>query len=240
MEIPNLLSVSHIKVKFGSHLVLDDVSFEIKRDETLAIIGPNGAGKSVLFRTILGLVPYFGKVTWAPDARIGYVPQKLGVAKDIPITVSEFLRYKEKDKKRIEATLVSVGFNSGSVDIAHSDRRILSTRLGDLSGGELQRVLIAYAMLGNPNVLLFDEPTTGIDVGGEETIYGLIHKLKGETDLAIVFISHELHVVYKYADNVLCLNKEKVCFGPPMEVIDKENLAKLYGEDIKVYKHEHD
>ena len=120
---------------------------------------------------------------------------------------------------------------------SHNDVRVLRTKLGALSGGELQRVLIAYALLGKPNVLLFDEPTSGVDVSAEETIYSLIDKLKAEKDLTIIFISHELQVVYKYADSVLCLNKEKICFGPPREVVDKESLTKLYGEDVSLYQH---
>jgi zinc transport system ATP-binding protein len=110
--------------------------------------------------------------------------------------------------------------------------------LGALSGGELQRVLIAYALLGSPNVLLFDEPTSGVDVSAEESIYSLIDKLREEIDLTIIFISHELQVVYRYADSVLCLNKEKICFGPPTEVVDKVSLEKLYGEDVHFYRHQ--
>jgi len=232
-----LLSVSNLKVKFDEHTILDDISFEIQRDSTLAIIGPNGAGKSVLFRAILGLIPYEGKVEWAPNIKIGYVPQKLAVQKDLPLTVSEFLKFKEKDNKKIESVLEAVGFQKGISEHLHNDKRVLSTKLGDLSGGEMQRVMIAYALLGEPHVLLFDEPTAGVDVSGEETIYELISKLQEKADLTIVFISHELEVVYKYATNVFCLNREKVCFGPPKEVIDKESLQKLYGEDIHFYQH---
>lgn len=236
MKNDTLLKVSGLKVKFDSHVILDDISFEIKRDDTLAIIGPNGAGKTVLFRCLLGLIPYEGKVEWAPNVRIGYVPQKLAIAKDLPLTVQEFLKFKEKDEKKIHQVLTQVGFQKES-EHAHNDKRVLGTRLGALSGGEMQRVLIAYALLGEPQVLLFDEPTAGVDVTGEETIYSLIHKLQEEEDLTIIFISHELQVVYHYANNVLCLNKEKICFGPPREVVDKVSLAKLYGEDVQVYKH---
>lgn len=232
-----ILSVHGLKVKFDSHPIIEDVSFEVVRDSTLAIIGPNGAGKTVLFRAILGLLPYKGTVNWASDVKIGYVPQKLFVAKDFPLTVSEFLHFKEKDHKKIHQILASVGFKDVPSSHVHNDVRVLRTRLGALSGGELQRVLIAYALLGKPNVLLFDEPTSGVDISAEETIYSLINKLKAEKDLTIIFISHELQVVYKYADSVLCLNKEKICFGPPREVVDKESLNKLYGEDIHLYQH---
>lgn len=236
MEPSSILKVAGLKVKFDSHVILDDISFEIKRDDTLAIIGPNGAGKSVLFRALLGLIPYEGKVEWAPNIKIGYVPQKLSVGHDIPLTVLEFLQFKEPDPKKIHQVLLEVGFKDEAQHL-HNDKRVLKTRIGALSGGELQRVLIAYALLGNPQVLLFDEPTAGVDVAGEETIYSLIHKLQAKEDLTIIFISHELQVVNHYAANVLCLNKEKICFGPPLKVIDKETLTKMYGEEVNLYKH---
>lgn len=232
-----VLSVKGLEVAFNGHKIVDDVSLDVVRDSTIAIIGPNGAGKTVLFRAVLGLIPYKGKVTWAEDARIGYVPQKLFISKDFPLTVSEFLHFKEQDHKIIHEILNSVGFKDVASSHTHNDVRVLRTKLGALSGGELQRVLIAYALLGKPNVLLFDEPTSGVDVSAEETIYSLIDKLKAEKDLTIIFISHELQVVYKYADSVLCLNKEKICFGPPREVVDKESLTKLYGEDVSLYQH---
>ncbi|OGM23356.1 hypothetical protein A2691_01475, partial [Candidatus Woesebacteria bacterium RIFCSPHIGHO2_01_FULL_39_23] len=137
--------------------------------------------------------------------------------------------FKESNFDKILQVLGQVGFGKRE--------NILKMKLGVLSGGELQRILIAFAVMGNPNVLLFDEPTSGVDLSGEETVYQLISKLQAEKDLTIIFISHELEVVYKYAATVLCLNKEKVCFGPPRKVIDKENLEKLYGEDIHLYRH---
>lgn len=239
-DVPNILSVENLKVEFDNHVILNGISFEIKRDYTLAIIGPNGAGKSVLFRALLGLIPYSGKIVWAADAKIGYVPQKLSVAKDLPLTVNEFLKFKEKSDQKIHEVLEEVGFQKEANHV-HNDARVLKTRMGDLSGGEMQRVLIAYALLGGPNVLLFDEPTAGVDVAGEETIYSLIHKLQAKADLTIIFISHELQVVNKYANNVLCLNREMVCFGPPQTAIDREILNKMYSEEVHLYKHhDHD
>lgn len=235
-DFPKILSVSNLRVEFNNHVILNNISFDLKRDDTLVVIGPNGAGKSVLFRALLGLIPFEGKVTWAEDAKIGYVPQKLFVSKDLPLTVEEFLKLKESKISKLHEVLESVGFQKEANHI-HNDKRVLKTRLGDLSGGEMQRVLIAYALLDDPNVLLFDEPTAGVDIAGEETIYSLIHKLQGKADLTIIFISHELQVVNKYANNVLCLNREMVCFGPPEEVIDKDVLNKMYGEEVKLYKH---
>lgn len=233
----SLLSVSNLKVKFDHHIVLDDISFVVKKDETLAVIGPNGAGKTVLFRAILGLVPYQGKIEWAKGIKIGYVPQKLAIAKDVPLTTSEFFAFKEKDKKEIDRALASVGFEEDKPHRGHLREHVLKRKLGVLSGGELQRVLIAFALLDHPDVLLFDEPTSGVDISAEETIYDLLHKLQEKENLTIILISHELQIVYRYANNVLCLNKQRVCLGPPKEVLDKESLTKLYGEKAGFYEH---
>lgn len=236
IEKQNILQVSGLKVKFDDHTILHDISFNVIRDETLAIIGPNGAGKTVLFEALLGLIGYEGIVQWAPDVKIGYVPQKLSLGKDIPLTVLEFLQFKEKNMQKIHLVLGEVGFQTEAEHL-HNDRRVLKTRIGALSGGELQRVLIAYALLGDPNVLLFDEPTAGVDIAGEETIYSLIHKLQAKVDLTIIFISHEVQVVNQYATNVLCLNREQISFGPPLKVIDKETLNKLYGGEVRLHVH---
>jgi len=228
-----LLTVSNLRVKLNEHLILENVSFEVKKEETVAIIGPNGAGKTILFRALLGLIPYEGKITWNPKVKIGYVPQKLSIEPDLPLTTADFFTLKEKNKKEIESVLDLVGFETNGA----SKKNVLKRKLGVLSGGELQRIIIAWALLGHPDVLLFDEPTAGIDVSAEETIYSLLHKLQEKENLTILLISHELQVVYRYATNVVCLNKSKLCFGPPREVLDKESLAKLFGEEVSLYQH---
>ena len=237
MEPGILLRVKDLKVKFDHHVALDDISFEVKKGETLAVIGPNGAGKSVLFRALLGLIPYSGKIEWAEDIDVGYVPQRLAIAKDLPLTTEEFFALKEKNKKEVRNALTAVGFEEDKPHKGHLTHHVLKRKIGVLSGGELQRVLIAFALLGGPEVLLFDEPTSGVDVSSEETIYGLLHKLQEQKGLTMILISHELQVVYKYATTVICLNKEKVCFGPPREVLDRESLEKLYGGEVGYYHH---
>ena len=234
--MPNetILKVENLGVRFNGSQIIKDLSFEASKGDVIAVIGPNGAGKTVLFRAILGLVPYQGTIDWMSDSRVGYVPQKLAMERDLPLTVREFLDYKD-GKENILKILKAVGFNTK--DEHHLLHHLLGRPLGVLSGGELQRVLIAFALLGQPEVLLFDEPTSGIDVGGEETIYNLLHRLNRETDLTIFLISHDIHVVYKYADNVLCLNKEMICFGPPQEALDHEALKKLYGGEAALYGH---
>jgi zinc transport system ATP-binding protein len=226
-----ILSVKNLSVTDSGRKILEEVQFTLADDETLAIIGPNGAGKTVLVKCLLGLLPYTGTVVWDDQVKVGYVPQKLYVEKDLPLTVAEFLSFKERNWEKVKTTLSEVGFSEGSL--------LLKQRLGVLSGGELQRVLIAYALLGGPNVLIFDEPTSGVDVTGEGTIYALLHKLQAKKHLAIIFISHELHVVNRYADTVLCLNKEKVCYGNPHHTINDTVLTKLYGEKVSLYAHDH-
>lgn len=234
MPSETILKVKDLEVSFNGNEVIKDLSFEVNKGDIMAIIGPNGAGKTVLFRTILGLLPYKGTIDWFFDVRIGYVPQKLAVERDLPLTVREFLGYKD-GKENISKILKSVGFKIG--DEHHLVHHLLNRPLGVLSGGELQRVLIAFALLGKPEVLLFDEPTSGIDIGGEETIYNLLHRLNRELGLTIFLISHDIHVVYKYATNVLCLNKEMICFGSPQEALDHEALKKLYGPEAALYGH---
>lgn len=203
----NILEVNDLSVAFNNHDILSDLSFELKRDTTLAIVGSNGSGKTVLFKCLLNLIDYQGKIEWHKEARIGYVPQKLFISKDLPLTVLEFLNLKEKNKKLIDEILVKVGFKIKAEHI-HHDIRVLQTRLGSLSGGELQRILIAYALLGDPNVLLLDEPTAGVDITGEQTFYELFESLKKDSDLTIIFISHDSEIVKKYADQVITLKHD--------------------------------
>ena len=228
MEPDVILNVANLSVRLDHEKLLDGISFSVKRGEALAIIGPNGAGKTVLFRTLLGLLPHRGTVEWKQGVRIGYVPQKFFVEKSFPITVKEFFLLKSKrfwmpEKKfvaHLEHELALVGL--------HKD--ILIKPLNELSGGQLQRTLISWAMLNHPDVLLFDEPTAGIDIGAEETIYTILHKVQKERGTTILLISHDLNIVYRYADNVLCVNKAMICHGKPEDVLNPKELSHIYGE----------
>jgi len=234
-----VLKVENLSVEFNDHQVIKDLNFSVNKGDVLAIVGPNGAGKSVLFRALLGLIPYFGNINWAPNIKVSYVPQRFNIDREIPLSVAEFFKFKTTNNEKIINALREVGLSDPQHDDFHLKEHVLKQRLGWLSGGQMQRVLIAWAMLDNPDVLLFDEPTSGIDIGGEETIYNLLKKLNEDHKMTILLISHELNIVYKYATSVMCINKEMICYGAPNEVLDPAALAKLYGGHASFYKHDH-
>jgi len=188
----------------------------------LAIVGPNGAGKSMLFRALLNLVPYNGKIEWGNEVKIGYVPQNFSVS-DIPISVKEFLSFKKSSN--IENSLSSVGLDS---------KIILNKNLSVLSGGQRQRVLIAFAIVDKPNVLLFDEPTSAVDLDSEEAIYEMLNRLKKESGITILLISHDLHIVRDYSDLMLALNKCMTYFGESKEIMNPSLQIVIYGEAVCV------
>lgn len=236
-----ILDAHHLKVVFGPHTILRDITFSLRRGSSLALIGPNGSGKSVLLRALLGLIPYTGTVTWADGVRIGYVPQILAIDRDLPLTVSEFFAIKNVPHGESITLLERVGMGGEHRDPEHGRRHvrehIMRQRLGTLSGGQLQRIMVAWSLSDNPDVLLFDEPTSGIDIGGQESIYALLASLKEERNLTVVLISHDLDVVYQYADDVLCISHRLVCHGPPRETLDSATLKKLYGESVGFPEH---
>lgn len=234
MEKDSVLRVENLSVSFGDQAVLHGVSFAIPKKTITAILGPNGAGKTVLFRALLGIVKHQGTVEWQKDIRVGYVPQKFAIDPSFPLTVGEFFALKDAQGEKITDALRAVGMHG---DEHHVQHHILERRMGELSGGEFQKVSIAWALIDNPDVLLFDEPTAGVDVGSEETIYSLIGHIRDERGLTILVISHELNIVYQYADQVVCLNKRMICQGPPKHVLDAGVLKEMYGVQIGVYEH---
>jgi len=234
----SLLSVKNLSVHFGPIAILDGVSLDVEKGDVVAIIGPNGAGKTIFFKSLLGIIHHSGEVIWPKNVKIGYVPQKLFVAKDVPLTVMEFLKFKGSSKEEMFEALEDVGFLKGR-DEHHWKRHLLDVKLGNLSGGEFQRVLIAYALIDHPDILLFDEPTAGVDISGEETIYGLLERLHEKHKMTILLITHDMNVIYRYASKVLCLNKEKICYGSPKEALSPDTLEKLYGAKVGVYQHKH-
>src|SRR3989344_3548883 len=234
MESDVVLSVENLSVTIDQEEILKNISFEVKKGEALAIIGPNGAGKTMLFRALLGLIPHQGNVQWHHGATIAYVPQKFFVDRAIPLTVLEFFLLQRTHFWFPSKTTLEHLHHE--LDLVGLPESIIHKPVAELSGGQLQRILIAWAMMTHPDVLLFDEPTTGIDIGAEETIYNIIHKLQDERGTTILLISHDLNIIYRYAQNVLCLNKEVTCHGIPVDVLKPEELRQLYGEG-KFYHH---
>jgi zinc transport system ATP-binding protein len=222
MEKPDdyILKVTNLKVEIQKQIILENLTFKVKKGTTLAIVGPNGAGKTMLFRTLLNLVPYRGKIEWEEKVKIGYVPQNVSV-KDIPISVKEFLSY--KDEVDVQGALAAVRLD---------DPAIHTKTLAVLSGGQMRRVLIAWALLDNPSVLLFDEPTVGVDVGGEESVFSMLSELKKKRNITMLLITHDVHLVREYTDQLLGLNKCLTYFGDSQQIVEPSLQQKIYGETV--------
>lgn len=225
-----ILKASDLNVTIDGQRVIENLSFTVKRGDVLTILGPNGAGKTILLRTLLGVLPHEGVIEWQKSIRIGYVPQRLPYIKDIPMSVKDFFTLKGTSEAGVREILRAVGLSG----------EFTSRRIGDLSSGQFQRILIAWGLVGDPQVLLFDEPTTGIDISGAETVYNLLARLHEERKLTMLIVTHDLAVVYKFSSNVLCMNKQRVCYGPPLEVLTPESLQRLYGAEVKYYEHKHE
>ena len=232
MPAENTLEVNGLSVHFGATQVLKDLSFSVPKGSALAIIGPNGAGKTVLLKTLIGSLSHSGTVHWATGVRIGYVPQKLDLERDIPITGTDFLKARaavaHKATFDMSFVLTLVGI---PLDVAQRP-------IGAMSGGQFQRLLIAFALVSDPNVLLLDEPTAGVDEPGQEQLNELVRRLQKSQSLTVLFISHELSVVYQYADNVLCLSREHAWFGPPTTILTPESLRQIYGAEVSYHVHD--
>ena len=230
----NALEVEHLTVQFGTAEVIRDLSFSVPRGTSLAIIGPNGAGKTVLFKALIGSIPYDGTIRWAEDTKLGYVPQKLDIERDLPLSGRDFLRAKaaisKVSRRDVAAALALVGLEPA----------ILPAPIGTMSGGQFQRLLVAFALIGNPNVLLLDEPAAGIDEPGEEKINTMIQRLQEERGVTVLLISHDLSIVYQHATAVLCMSRTNPCFGVPQKVLTPETLRELYGTGVGFHVHDHD
>ena len=185
-------------------------------------MGPNGAGKTVLLRTLLNRVPHTGTIEWMEKVKIGYVPQYVSIS-DIPMSVREFLSIGD-----------GVDPESALARVRLTDKSILNKRLGVISGGQLRRVLIAWALNDNPNVLFLDEPTTGVDMDSEEPIYLMLNEIKKEQKITIFLITHNIHIVQEYADDLLALNKCVTFCGPSAKIAEPNIQRQIYGETVCV------
>jgi zinc transport system ATP-binding protein len=226
------LEVDHLAIRFGTTEIFRGLSFKVPLGSSLVVIGPNGGGKTVLFRALIGSLPYEGSIRWAPGTKLGYVPQKLDIERALPITGNDLLHAKAAITKTPRKMLLTA-LNRIGLDID-----ALNTPIGALSGGQFQEVLLAFAMIGDPNVLLLDEPTAGVDAPSRDRLFSLIQKLQHESGLTAILISHDLSVVARSAANVLCLSRSNSFFGPPKAVLDPELLSRMYGMPLGFHFHD--
>jgi zinc transport system ATP-binding protein len=231
----SLIAADHVCVRFGPDEVLHDISLQIAPGEIVTILGPNGSGKSTLLRALLGILPVAeGRILRQAGLRIGYVPQRLMVDRTMPITVRRFLSLPTRvtDSEAAEV-LARVGMAGQRLE-----------QMTALSGGQLQRVLLARALLGRPQLLMLDEPTQGLDQQGEAAFYQLIEEVRTMTGAAVLMISHDLHVVMAASDRVICLNGHICCEGTPRVVSSAPEYRALFGLGtegaLALYRHEHD
>jgi zinc transport system ATP-binding protein len=231
----SLIAAEHLCVRFNGNEVLHDVSLRLSAGEIVTILGPNGSGKSTLLRALLGILPAAeGQVRRVPGLRLGYVPQRLHLDRTMPITVRRFLSLPVRvPDDAATGALDRVGMAGHAQD-----------QMTALSGGQMQRVLLARALLGNPQVLMLDEPTQGLDQPGEAAFYRLIEDVRRDTGAAILMVSHDLHVVMAASDRVICLNGHICCEGTPRVVSNAPEYRALFGLGtqgaLALYRHEHD
>jgi len=226
-----VLNVTNLGVSFDNETILHNISFSVKQGDIIVIVGPNGAGKTTLMRALLNLIPYTGTITWATEQRAYLPPHEILNQKDIPpLTIEEFFLCKKNiDAQHIPNTIEQVGLT----------KNILKKQFSELSTGQFQRMLIAWSLINNPEVLLYDDPATAIDIAGQKALYELLKKLWKEKKLTMILVTHNLNIVWEYATHVLCLNKTIMCQGTPQTTLTPENLTKLYGWGA-MYEHKHD
>jgi len=233
--IVNLISARNLTVSHGGHTAIEGVDFHISRGEIVTVVGPNGSGKTTLLRALIGAVrPTKGEVKHKDGLRIGYVPQSLSIDPTLPMTVARFLALPRRHgTDHIEQALEQAGAQG-----------LAARPLSALSGGQFQRALLARALLDRPDLLVLDEPTTGLDQPGSAAFYRLIEDIRSSTGCAVLMVSHELHVVMSASDRVVCLNGHVCCHGTPDIVASAPEYRALFGTGtggaLALYRHDHD
>ncbi len=231
-----LIKVENLSVNLNNKTILKNINFEIMHQQIITIIGPNGAGKSTLLKAILGFIkPSSGKIITHPNLKIGYMPQKIFFSEQIPITVIKFLNLNNNlnIKENIELIQLNKELNI---------EQLLDKSIHSLSGGELQRVLLAKSLLNKPNLLILDEPTKSIDVNGQAEFYKLCSNLQEKLHCAIIMASHDLNIVMSGINFVICLNKHICCQGLPETISQHKEFIELFGTNLNklaFYAHHH-
>ena len=225
-----LIRLEQISKSFGSRPVLENISMQLMRGEITTLIGPNGAGKSTLVRIILGLLkPDSGSVQPSADLKIGYMPQKINIDPTLPISTCRFLQLANTSHSACHHALEMVG-------IEHLAKAPIQT----LSGGEMQRALLARAIVRKPNFLVLDEPVQGVDVNGQNALYRMIADLSKALHCGVLMVSHDLHLVMSATDHVICLNQHICCQGNPEQVTKDQAYIDIFGQTTAIYAHQHD
>ena len=229
-----LIDVQNLCVGYGNKEVLRNVNLSLSKNEIVTIVGPNGSGKTTLFKSIIGSTPISsGKVLIRPNLKIGYVPQVLNIDRSLPLTVERFLSLENRRHKR-EALSAQQVLDSND---------LLFKQMSTLSAGQLQRVLLARALVNKPDVLLLDEATRGLDQPGLAAFYKKIEEIRNTTGCAILMISHDLHVVMSASNRVICLNGHICCQGEPQSVASSPEYKAMFGSNVDgtlaLYQHNH-
>lgn len=229
-----LIEVQNLCVRYGNKEVLRNVNLSLSKNEIVTIVGPNGSGKTTLFKSIIGSTPISsGKVLIRPNLKIGYVPQVLNIDRSLPLTVERFLSLENRRHKR-EALSAQQVLDSND---------LLFKQISTLSSGQLQRVLLARALVNKPDVLLLDEATRGLDQPGSAAFYRKIEEIRNTTSCAILMISHDLHVVMSASNRVICLNGHICCQGEPQSVASSPEYKAMFGSNVDgtlaLYQHNH-
>ena len=230
----DIVRLEQVNISFSGKKVVHNVSFNLHTDCITTLIGPNGAGKTPLVKTVLGLIkPDTGKVWLKDDLVIGYVPQKLHIDSTFPLTVQRFLQISRKLPSSAIADAVA------SVSISH----LLQNSIHGLSGGEMQRLLLARALLRNPQLLVLDEPVQGVDINGQVELYQLISDIRKQRGCGVLMISHDLHLVMSATDHVICMNQHICCSGHPEKITSDPSYIDLFGaasaKTMALYAHHH-
>lgn len=233
MDTEFLVKARGIGVNLDGRQILSHVDLDLFQGQLVTLIGPNGAGKTTLVRIVLGLLaPHEGQLQRAADLKIGYMPQKLFVEPTLPLTVERFLQLPGPSVLRASSLLEEV-------NIGH----LLKQQVSRLSGGEMQRVLLARALSRKPHLLVLDEPAQGVDVNGQVELYELINRIRAEHSCGVLMVSHDLHLVMAGTDEVICLNQHICCHGKPEHVSTDPAYLALFGrreaETLAVYTHHH-
>ncbi len=232
----NIIELKNVSFSYSNgDYALENISFEIEKGAKAMIIGPNGSGKTTLLKIMVGLLnssagslSILGERPKKVRSKIGYIPQKLDFDKTFPLTVLQFLQFSHSK--------IAIGTIKKELDNL-GIKKLEKALIGQLSGGQLQRVLIVRALLGKPEILFLDEPVSGIDVGGEQNFYQLIDQAQDQYNATIVMVSHEINVVSSIATQVICINKKMLCSGMPEKTLSSNVMKELYGENVLPYKH---